>query len=145
MHRLKFSITAFVTTAALIFVSPVLGAVRSGRLVLPSQTLDRTGEVPVVFQLERGFTGRATLHIHWTDSLGRGVEDETLPYDLLDETSVTFHINLARAVAMENNLSVDVSLEGKGINGAPIRKQETAEADFIARPDAGWNDLQLSS
>ncbi|MGA8186017.1 MAG: hypothetical protein WB819_20500, partial [Terriglobia bacterium] len=143
MHRLKTSIAAFIAAVALISVSPAQGAYRSGRLVLPSSSLDRTGEVPVVYQLERGFTGRATLHIRWTDSLGRVVEDKTVPYDLLDETSMTFHINLARAVAMENHLTVNLSLDGKGVNGAPIREQETAKADFIARPPAGWKDYVI--
>ena len=125
---------------ALISVATARAADQAWRLILPSSTLERTGEVPVVYRLERGFTGRATLHIHWTDSLGRVVEDKTVPYDLLDETSITFHINLARAVAMENHLDVALALDGKGVNGTPIREDETAGADFIARPPKGWKD-----
>jgi hypothetical protein len=66
------------------------------------------------------------------------VEDQTVPFDLLEETDLTFHIDLARALAMENHLHVDLSLDGTGVNGAPIREEETAEAYFLARPPAGW-------
>jgi hypothetical protein len=66
------------------------------------------------------------------------VEDQTVPFDLLEETDLTIHIILARALAMENHHHADLSLDGKGVNGAPIREEETAEADFLARPPAGW-------
>ena len=128
---------------ALVSMGPVRAAAQAKQLLLPSAALERTGEVPVVYPLSRGFTGRATLHIHWTDSLDRVVEDTTVPFDLLDETSITFHINLARAVAMQNHLRVDLSLDGKGVSGAPIRKQESAEADFIASPRKGWKDYVI--
>ncbi|HKT12582.1 MAG TPA: alpha-amylase family protein [Terriglobia bacterium] len=143
MHRLKIWIAVLIAAFALAWAGPVQAAYRAGKLLLPSQALGRTGEIPVVYELERGFTGRATLHIHWTDSLGRVVEDKTVDYDLLDETSLTFHIDLGRAVAIQNHLAVDLSLDGEGVNGSPIHKQETSEADFIARPPAGWKDYVI--
>ena len=111
------------------------------KLILPSSTLDRTGEVPVIYRLSQGFTGHATLHVRWTDSLGRVVEDKTLPADLLDETEITFPIDMSLAVAMKNHLHVDLTLNGKDIKGAPYNQNEAAEADFVARPPyTGWKD-----
>lgn len=111
------------------------------KLILPSSTLDRTSEVPVVYHLSQGFTGHATLHVRWTDSLGRVVEDKTLPADLLDETDITFPIDMSLAVAMKNHLHVDLTLSGKDIKGAAYNQNEAAEADFVARPAyIGWKD-----
>ncbi|MFZ1944144.1 MAG: hypothetical protein WAU43_11045, partial [Acidobacteriaceae bacterium] len=111
------------------------------KLILPSSTLDRMGEVPVIYHLSQGFTGHATLHVRWTDSLGRVVEDKTLPADLLDETEITFPIDMSLAVAMKNHLHVDLTLNGKDVKGAPYNQNEAAEADFVARPPyTGWKD-----
>lgn len=119
-------------------------AVRPSHLILPSSTLERTGEVPVVYHLSQAFTGHATLHVHWTDSLGRVVEDKTIPADLLDETDITFHIDMSQAVAMKNHLHVDLMLNGKDVKGAAYNKQESAEADFVARPPyTGWKDYVI--
>ncbi len=113
-------------------------------LTLPSTTLSRTGMVPVVVHLSHGFTGHATLHIHWTDSLGRVVEDRTVADDLFDGFTVSFRIDLSRALAMENKLHVDVTLDGKNIKGEPVKKQETAEASFVSRPPfTGWKDYVI--
>jgi len=102
------------------------------------------GNVLVVYRLNRGFTGHAVLHVRWADSLGRVVEDKTLPSDLIDEVEIPFHIDLSRAIAMKNHLDVDLSLNGKDIKGAPYSKQKTAEADFIARPPyTGWKDYVI--
>ncbi|MGH9470208.1 MAG: beta-galactosidase [Terriglobia bacterium] len=112
-------------------------------LILPSTTLQRTGTITVIYPLERGFTGQATLHIVWTDSLGRTVLDKTETTDLVDETSIPFQLDMSRAIAMKNHLAVDLTLNGTGIKGEPIQKTETAEADFIAQPPAGWNDYVI--
>jgi hypothetical protein len=144
MNGMKTCSAVAAAAFVLISIAATLAADHAGPLVLPSSSLERTGEVPVVYHLGRGFTGRATLHIHWTDSLGRVVEDKTVTADLLDETAITFHIDMSRAVAMKNHLSVDLSLDGKGINGAAFRRDETAEADFVARPRYdGWKDYVI--
>lgn len=128
---------------ALLSVKAARGADHTGSLLLPSTTLSRTGQVAVVYPMDRGFTGQATLHIVWTDSLGRTVEDRSETKDLIDETSITFYIDMSRAIAMENHLQADVTLDGKGINGEPVQKTETASADFIAQPPSGWNDYVI--
>ncbi len=115
-----------------------------GQLILSSSTLDRTGPTSIVYRLSQGFTGHATLHVDWTDSLGRVVEDQTLPADLIDETDITFSMNMSRAVAMKNHLHVDLSLDGKDIDGATYKQQQSADADFIARPPyTGWKDYVI--
>ena len=131
--------------AAAVLAMATLGTARSmAQLTLPSSTLDRTGEVPVLFHLSQGFTGHAILHVHWTDSYGRVVQDKTVSADLLDETQVAFSLDLSRAIAMKNHLQVDLSLNGKDIKGAAYTTQETAEADFIARPRyTGWKDYVI--
>ncbi len=117
---------------------------RPSKLILPSATLTRTGEVPVVYRLSQGFTGHAILHVVWSDSLGRTVEDKTLPADLLDETEITFPIDMSLAVAMKNHLHVDLTLNGKDIKGAPYNQNEAAEADFVAQPPfTGWKDYVI--
>lgn len=138
--------TAVIGAAAVALTSTgrVFAAGNPAQLILPSSTLDRTGKVPIVYRLSQGFTGRATLHVHWTDVLGRVVEDATIPADLIDETDIAFPLDISRAVAMKNHLHVDLSLDGKGIKGAAYKKQESADADFIARPPyTGWKDYVI--
>lgn len=114
------------------------------QLVLPAPTLERTGVVPVVFPLGRGFTGHITLHVRWTDSLGRVVDDKTISTELFDGFQVSFPIDLSRAIAMENKLHVDAMLDGKNIKGESVERQESAETTFISRPPySGWHDYNI--
>lgn len=117
---------------------------RPSELMLPSPTLGRTGDAMVKYRLSQGFTGHAVLHVVWTDSLGRTVEDKTIPADLIDETEIPFHIDLSHAVAMRNHLQADLTLNGKDINGKAYDRQESAEADFVAQPPfTGWKDYVI--
>ncbi len=146
VNRMKTWIAFFGAGFALISVGTMAAAAHDhpGQLVLPSSTVDRSGDLPVVYRLPEGFTGHAALHVQWADSLGRVVEDQTVPADLLDETDITFHIDTSRSVAMKNHLHVDVSLDGKGLNGAPVHRQASGDADFVARPPyTGWKDYVI--
>jgi len=119
-------------------------AKRPAELILPSTTLQRTGDALVKYHLSEGYTGHAVLHLRWTDSLGRIVEDKTIQSDLIDETEIPFHIDLSQAVAMRNHLEADLSLDGKGVSGKPYKIQESAQADFIAQPPfTGWRDYAI--
>ena len=100
------------------------------KLILPSATLARTGEVSVVYHLSQGFTGHAMLHVCWTDSLGRVVEDKTVPADLLDETDITFPIDLSRAIAMRNHLQVDLIAEWKRHQGRTLQPDRSSGCRF---------------
>ena len=79
----------------------VAGALQAGDIVLPSNTLERTGIVPVTYRTNRQVSGQGMLKIRWTDSLGRVVEDRTIPVTLTDESEFTFPLDLRRAVAMK--------------------------------------------
>ncbi len=144
MNWTKLCMAAAGAALALTSIGTSVAADHVGSLVLPSSTLERTGEIPVIYNLRQGFTGHAILHVHWTDSLGRVVEDTTIPADLLDETEITFHIDMSHAIALKNHIQVDLTLNGKDIKGAPYNKQESAEADFVARPPyTGWKDYVI--
>jgi Beta-galactosidase len=141
---LAIALPAFTALAAAATVNTSGDARKPSKLILPSEVLTRTGEVPVVYRLSQGFTGHATLHVLWTDSLGRTVEDKTLPADLLDETDITFPIDMSFAVVMRNHLHVDLTLNGKDIKGAPYSRSEAADADFVAQPPfTGWKDYVI--
>lgn len=119
-------------------------AKRAAELILPCPTLGRTGEALVKYRLSQGYTGHAVLHVVWTDSLGRTVEDKTIAADLTDEIEIPFHIDLSRAVAMQNHLQADLTLDGKDVSGKPYKAQETAIADFVAQPPyTGWKDYVI--
>ncbi|MEO6828411.1 MAG: hypothetical protein ABI164_01275, partial [Acidobacteriaceae bacterium] len=145
MDLRKICISVLGAACALASAGPALAAKPlTGQLVLPSSTLDRVAGVPVIYRLGQGFTGHATLHVQWTDVLGRVVEDETVPADLTDEIDITFPLDLSRAVAMKNHLHVDLSLDGKDVKGATYQRQESADADFVARPPyTGWKDYVI--
>lgn len=55
-------------------------------LILPSNVVDRSGSVPVIFRFDHGMTGRGELRIRWTDSIGRAVQDETGHVDFHEES-----------------------------------------------------------
>ena len=114
-----------------------------GEIILPSTTLDRTGIVHATYRMNSQVSGEGKLNIRWTDALGRVVEDRTIPVSLTDESEFTFPLDLRRAVAMRNELSVHFSLEGRNLKGAD-KREEDARATFIARP-AGerWSDYEI--
>ncbi|MEO6828648.1 MAG: beta-galactosidase [Acidobacteriaceae bacterium] len=151
MRIMKPCIAVVVGALMLASAGNMYAANPEGQLELPSSTLDRRGEIPVVFHLvegatghSAGYTGHATLHVLWTDSLGRVVEDKTIPAELEDAIEIGFSIDMSRAIAMKNHLEAELSLDGKGIKGNLYREKETASADFVAKPPyTGWNDYAV--
>ena len=63
-----------------------------------------------MFRVGLQATGKGTLRIRWTDVYGRVVEDRTQPVALTDERELRFPLDLRRAVAMQNQLTVHLSL-----------------------------------
>ena len=90
-------------------------AAPGAELILPSTVLNRDGLVPVTFRTARQITGNGTLTLKWTDSLGRVVEDRTIPVTLTDEDQFTFTLDLRRAVAMRNELNAHFSITGRNL------------------------------
>jgi hypothetical protein len=116
----------------------------ASELILSSPVLDRNGTTDVIYRLGNQLTAKGDVSIHWTDSLGRVVEDRTFPIELTDEDRFSFRLDVRRAVAMKNKLTVHLSLDGKSKKGAPERKDEEQQAAFVARPPGReWRDYMI--
>jgi hypothetical protein len=117
------------------------GVATADTLLLPAHVMDRSTVENVTYKLDHQITGTGHVSIHWTDSLGRIVEDRTAPVELLDENSFSFPIDLRRAVAMKNTLHVHLSFDGKDRKQQPEHKEEDVEASFVAQPpEKQWRD-----
>ncbi len=116
----------------------------AGEIVLPSLALERDAPVRVLYRTGSLATGNGTLSVKWTDAYGRVVEDRKIPVSLTDESEVGFELDLRRAVAMQNDLSVQFSLEGVNKKGEKDHREEDAQVSFVARPpDRTWWDYQI--
>jgi len=116
----------------------------AGEIILPSPALERDRLVLAVYRTGSLATGKGELSVKWTDVYGRVVEDRKIPFELTDESEVRFPLDLRRAVAMHNDLSVHFSFEGVNRKGAPDRRQEDARVSFVARPpDRTWWDYAI--
>ena len=114
------------------------------QLTLPSKSFERNGVATAVYRTNYRATGTGELNIRWTDALGRVIEDKNLSVALNDEDEVSFPIDLSRAVAMRNTLRAHFIFQGKNRKGADDKRDETAQAEFIARPSGrGWNDYHI--
>lgn len=123
------------------FLAP---AVLAGTIELPSTALERNASVAAKYRMTSAVTGPGQLTLHWTDVLGRVVEDRRIPFHLTDETDIQFPLDIRRAVAMQNHLQVHVSIQGKNQKAELDNREEDAVLDFVAKPpDAGWHDYQI--
>ena len=125
-------------------IAALAPSLQAGNIVLPSTALERDAIVAVSYRLGSAVTGRGHLVVHWTDVLGRVVEDRTIRFELTDETEIHFPLDIRRAVAMKNHLQVHVTVQGRNQKGEPDDRDEQAMLDFIAMPaDRGWHDYQI--
>ena len=67
-------------------------------MILPATASNRTGIVTITYRLPAAATAKGTLAIHWTDTLGRVIEQRTEPIQLQDESEARFSLDLRRAV-----------------------------------------------
>lgn len=112
-------------------------------LSLPSQTLERKGTVPATMRFGHAHTGKGNLHVRWTDSLGRVVQEYSSPVELTDEEEFSFPLDLTRAVAMQNSVEARFTLDEKTMKGNE-HLDETAHAGFTAKPlFEGWRDYVI--
>src|SRR3981189_2385226 len=109
-----------------IFCASILAAqlAFAGEILLPSAALERTGPVQFIYKTAWPSTGQGQLSIKWTDVYGRVFEDRKLPVVLTDESQVGFELDLRRAVAMQNDLSVHFSFAGKNRKGEPDTREK---------------------
>lgn len=120
------------------------GVAAADTLILPASVMDRTAVANVTYRLDHQITGSGHASIRWTDSLGRVVDDRTLPVELIDERDFSFSIDLRRAVAMKNTLHVHLSFDGKDMKQRAEHKDEDVEVSFVARPpDKQWRDYVI--
>ncbi len=139
-ESISSSLRAAAFLAALI-VAPVSIA---GEIVLPSTALERDSTIAAKYRMSSAITGAGRLTLHWTDVLGRVVEDRAIPFELNDESEIHFPLDVRRAVAMKNHLQVHVSIQGKDLKNASDNREEGAGIDFAAMPpDRGWRDYQI--
>ncbi|MDQ6677475.1 MAG: beta-galactosidase [Acidobacteriota bacterium] len=135
-----FRVLSSIAGALAIFAPRVL----AGDIVLPSTALERDSVIAAKYRLTSAVTGPGRLTVHWTDVLGRVVEDRTIPFVLTDETEVYFPLDIRRAVAMKNRLEVHASIQGKNQKAEADNREEDAALDFVAKPlDRGWHDYQI--
>jgi hypothetical protein len=114
------------------------------QLTLPSKSFERTGAVIATYKTNTLATGSGDLTLRWTDALGRLVEERKLHVTLNDEDEISIPLDLSRAVAMQNSLRAHLTFDGKNRRGAPDHRDESAAADFIARPpDPDWRDYHI--
>ncbi len=115
----------------------------AGEILLPSAALERTGPVQFVYKTAWPSTGQGQLSIKWTDVYGRVIEDRKVQVVLTDESQAGFQLDLRRAVAMQNDLSVHFSFTGKNRRGEPDNREEDASASFVASPpEHTWWDYE---
>ncbi len=116
-------------------------AVPAGTLVLPSPALERDRPVTILYKIGPQATGKGSLEIRWTDVWGRVVEDRTLPVELTDENELRFELDLRRAVAMRNELTVHFVFDGLNKKGEKDHRDDRVSTSFVAKPpDRGWWD-----
>jgi hypothetical protein len=97
-----------------------------------------------VFRTNPQASGKGSLSIRWTDSAGRIVEDRVIAAELVDETELTFALDMRRAVTLQNDLEVKFDFQGVDKSGKADKRQETARVGFVAKPpDRRWWDYQI--
>ena len=112
-------------------------------LSLPSKVLERTGTVTATMRFQHAHTGKGKVHVRWTDSLNRVVQEYDAPVELTDEEEFTFPLDLTRAVAMANTLEARFTLDETTPKG-PQHLDESAHVEFTARPKfEGWRDYVI--
>lgn len=111
---------------------------------MPDRAMERDKVVTAIYRTNGQATGKGTLAVRWTDILGRVVADETIPFELVDETEVRFPLDMTRAVAMVNELRVQFTFDGVNKKGEKDHREDTVTASFIAKPpERKWRDYQI--
>jgi Beta-galactosidase len=123
---------------------PTLSPAWSGEVILPSRFFERDARVQALYRAQSPGTGKGQLIVTWTDVYDRLIEQRKIPFELRDTSDVPFGLDLRRAVAMRNTLTVQFSFAGIDKTGVKDRREDSAEISFIARPpDRTWWDYQI--
>lgn len=100
----------------------------------PPVPADQGTQARATLRLDPPISGAATLELEWTDTLGRIAERRRSAVSLAEAAELTIPLDLRRAVALHNTLSVTLTQTGT----VPRR----ASASFVVRPPPGWSDWQ---
>lgn len=120
-----------------------VAAMAQAKLTLPSTTLERKGTVAARMEFSHAHTGKGHLHVRWTDSLGRVVQEYTKPVELTDEPELSFPVDMTRAFAMQNTLEARFTLEEKTAKGIE-HVDDASSVNFVAKPNfEGWRDYVI--
>src|SRR5437762_13672936 len=84
----------------------------SDEIVLPSQRLDRHARVQAVYRSKPPGIGKGQLTVTWTDVYDHLIARQKIPFELRSTSEVPFTLDLRRAVAMRNTLTVRLSSQG---------------------------------
>lgn len=120
------------------------GRALADQLIFPATSLERGKPVRVVYHLDKPATGNGVLAVSWTDTYGRVVDRRALRFALVRGTQIAFQLDLRRARALENELRVHLSFDGKDAAGGRDHRETDAHASFLAHPvDRDWSDYQI--
>ncbi|HUZ72209.1 MAG TPA: alpha-amylase family protein [Stellaceae bacterium] len=132
--------------AALLFIlwAVAPGSAFADAIVFPATPPARGQPLDVVYRLASPADGRGVLRLEWRDSTGRIVERRRIRFALHGGTDVAFHLDTARAAAIQNRLRVHLSFDGRQPTGAPDRREADVTASFVVPPPSGpWWDYQI--
>ena len=119
------------------------GSCYAAELKIPA-SVERDRPITVIYRTGLQATGKGQLHVEWTDVLGRVVEDRSIAIELTDENEIRFPLDVTRAVAMQNTVTVHFTFDGLNKKGEKDHREETATVSFIATPpDRTWWDYQI--
>ena len=116
-------------------------SVGAGQIVLPAAAFDRDGRLSAFYRAELKNPAKGRITITWTDVYDRLIEQRSIPVDLRRSSEVPFTLDLRRAVAMHNTLSVRLSLDqvGPGESGSDI-----TETSFVTHPSGrAWWEYEI--
>jgi hypothetical protein len=113
----------------------------AGQIVLPAAAFDRDGRLSAFYRAESKNPAKGRITITWTDVYDRLIEQRSIPVDLRRSPEVPFTLDLRRAVAMQNTLSVRLSLDGTGPGESG---HDITETSFVTHPPGrAWWEYQI--
>ncbi len=110
------------------------GCAKAQNIEIDKAIVTRLDKLHAVLRWEAPLRGEGTLQLRWTDSYGRLVATENRK-EQVDGTSLSFSMQLRRAVALENFLEAELTV-GK-------QKLTTKRTEFIVTRAEPWDDYQV--
>lgn len=94
-----------------------------------------------VYRFDRPTTGHGYLDLEWTDVFGRVAGRRRIALSLTHQSAIRFHLDFRRAIAVQNELRVRVSLVAVDDKGTAYRHHDESKISFFVRPSQDpWFD-----